>query len=160
NYYAATFANTFMSRKAFLGAPEQVDAGADCVAQIDVSVPKAGRYLALVRYEAAPRFETRFTLRVEQAGVRKLDRVYGGRENVKVWAFNKGLQTEVNWPWGAVENVVWEGHDTFVDLDAGRATLSLIAGHQPEPGARRNVDLVMLTTDLEQVKQRLAKDPY
>ena len=26
NYYAATFANSFLSRKAFLGAPEQCDA--------------------------------------------------------------------------------------------------------------------------------------
>src|SRR5262249_40918924 len=45
NYFCATFANSFLSRKAFLGAPEQCDKS---VATIDVQVPKAGRYLALV----------------------------------------------------------------------------------------------------------------
>src|SRR5687768_11476982 len=45
NYYAATFANTFMSRKAFLGAPEQIKPGADASASITVNVPKPGRYL-------------------------------------------------------------------------------------------------------------------
>jgi len=49
NYYAATFANSFLSRKAFLGADEQ----AEGTATIRVRVPKAGRYLVLVRYEAA-----------------------------------------------------------------------------------------------------------
>ena len=49
NYYAATFANAFLSRKAFLGAPEQCD---DAAASIHLDVEKAGRYLVLVRYEA------------------------------------------------------------------------------------------------------------
>src|SRR5438552_1810131 len=54
NYYAATFANSFLSRKAYLGAPEQCP---NCIAEITVNVPKAGKYLALVRYEACYRFE-------------------------------------------------------------------------------------------------------
>src|SRR5256885_8742658 len=45
NYYAATMANTFLSRKAYLGAPEQCDRAE---ATMDVTVPKAGAYLALV----------------------------------------------------------------------------------------------------------------
>jgi hypothetical protein len=160
NYYAATFGNTFLSRKAFLGAPEQVSGDGEAVASVTVSIPNSGRYLALVRYEAAPRFETRFTLRIEQGGKRRLDRLYGARDNLKVWPFDKRLQKEVTWPWGAVENVVWEGHDAAVDLDAGPATLTLVAARQPEPAAKRNVDLVMLTSDLEQVKERIAKEKY
>ena len=74
NYYAATFANTFLSRKAFLGAPENC---AETVASITVSVPAAGRYLVLVRYEAAYRFETQFKVKVEQGGKTVLDRLYG-----------------------------------------------------------------------------------
>src|SRR4051812_35948168 len=85
NYYAATFANTFLSRKAFLGAPEQI-LGGESAASITVNIPKAGRYLALVRYEAAPRFETRFTLRIAQNSKTKLERGYGARENLKIWA--------------------------------------------------------------------------
>ena len=56
NYYAATFANSFLSRQAFLGAPEQCE---ETVASLKVNIKEAGRYLVLVRYEAAFRFETR-----------------------------------------------------------------------------------------------------
>jgi hypothetical protein len=157
NYYAATFANCFLSRKAFLGAPEQCD---ETIAAVDVEIEQAGRYLVLVRYEAAYRFETQFRVQVEQAGRTVLNRLYGARNNTKIWAFREGLKTEVAWSWGAVENVVWEGHDAFVALRPGRATIRMIAGRQPEPAARRNVDLVMLTTDAEQVKLRIEKENY
>lgn len=157
NYYAATFANSFLSRKAFLGAPENCD---ESTATIRIEVPAAGRYLALVRYEAAYRFETQFRLRIEQGGKRVLDRLYGARDNLKIWAFRQKLQKEVGWSWGAVENIVWEGHDAFVNLKPGVATLTLVAGKQPEPAARRNIDLVMLTTDVEQVKTRIEKENY
>lgn len=157
NYYAATFANSFLSRKAFLGAPEQCE---EAVAAIDVEIESAGRYLVLARYEAAYRFETQFHIQVEQNGRVVFDRLYGARDNLKIWAFRQKLQTEVGWSWGAVENIVWEGHEAFVDLQPGRATIRLIAGRQPEPAARRNVDLVMLTTDVEQVKDRIERENY
>ncbi len=157
NYFCATFANSFLSRKAYLGAPEQCESSS---ASISVQVPKAGRYLALVRYESVYRFETQFRLKVSQGGKDKLDRLYGARDNLKVWAFGQKLQKELAWDWGADENVVWEGHDAFVDLDAGPATLTLTAGKQPTPAARRNVDLVMLTSDVKDVEARIQKEGY
>ncbi len=157
NYYAATFANCFLSRKAFLGAPEQCE---DRAATIQVDIAQAGRYLVLVRYEAVYRFETQFRVQIEQAGRTVFNRLYGARNNLKIWAFREGLKNEVGWSWGAVENVVWEGHDALVNLQPGRATIRLVAGKQPEPAARRNVDLVMLTTDVEQVKMRIDKENY
>jgi hypothetical protein len=157
NYFCATLANTFLSRKGFLGAPEQCDPSA---ASIEVRVPKAGRYLALVRYEAAYRFQTQFTLRVEQNGAKLLERLYGARDNMKIWAFSQKLKSELAWDWGAVENLVWEGHDAAVQLQAGKARLTLSAGRQPEPAARRNVDLVLLTSDEAQVKNRIDKESY
>jgi hypothetical protein len=157
NYYAATFANTFLSRKAFLGAPADCD---ETVATINVDVKEAGKYLALVRYEAAYRFETQFRVKIEQGGTAKLDRLYGARDNVKIWAFSQKLQKEVGWDWGAVENVVWEGHDAYVELQPGIAKISLIAGKQPGPPARRNVDMIMLTRDETQVKERIAKEAH
>lgn len=157
NYYAATFANSFLSRKAYLGAPEQCE---KTVATIDIAVPSAGRYLSLARYEAAYRFETQFRVQVEQNGTLKLDRLYGARDNLKVWAFSEKLKKEVAWPWGAGENVVWEGHDAAVDLDAGRAIVRLIADKQTGNAAQRNVDLVLLTKDAEGVQNRIQKDAY
>ncbi len=157
NYYAATFANCFLSRKGYLGAPEQCGT---TEASILVEIPKSGKYLALIRYEACYRFETQFRLVIEQHGKKKLDRVYGARDNLRIWAFQEKLKKEVAWRWGAGENLVWEGHDAFVDLDAGPAKLRLFAGRQPEPAARRNVDLIMLTSDIEQVKMRIDKENY
>jgi len=157
NYYVGTFANTFLSRKAFLGAPEQCKRS---VAVYRATVPSAGRYLALVRYEAAYRFETRFRLIIEQNGITKLDRLYGARESIKIWPFGKRLTNEVAWDWGASENIVWEGHDVEVDLEAGPAVLTLVAEEQPEPAARRNVDVIILTSDREEVAGRIAKENY
>lgn len=157
NYYAATFANSFLSRRAFLGAPEQCD---ETTAMIRVDVKQAGKYLVLVRYEAAYMFETQFRVRVEQGGRVVFNRLYGARDNLKIWAFNQKLKKEVSWSWGAVENIVWEGHDAFVSLQPGRVKITLTASKQPEPAARRNIDLVMLTTDVEQVKNRIEKEKY
>ena len=157
NYYAATLANTFLSRKAFLGAPEHANAAR---ASLTVQVPRSGRYLALVRYEAAYRFETQFRLVIRQNGRDKLSRLYGARDNQKIWAFGKKLAAEVAWDWGAAENIVWEGHDASIDLDAGPATFTLIADKQTEPAARRNVDVIMLTPDVEDVARRIEKEGY
>lgn len=157
NYYAATFANTFLSRKAFLGAPEECD---ETVATVNVDVKEAGRYLVLVRYEATYRFETQFRVLVEQNGKALLDRLYGARSNLKIWAFRNKLKTELAWPWGAVENVVWEGHDAYAELQPGLAKVTLIAGKQPAPQAKRNVDIVMLTRDEAQIKMRIEKENY
>ena len=104
--------------------------GCRSTATLEVRIPRAGRYLALVRYEAAYRIETQFRLQVEQHGRIALDRLYGARRNLKIWAFHEQLRTELSWSWGAGENIVWEGHDAYVDLDAGTATLTLIADRQ------------------------------
>lgn len=157
NYYAATLANTFLSRKAFLGAPAECE---ETVASIKVDVKEAGRYLTLVRYEAPYRFASEFRVKVEQGGQIKLDRLYGAKDNIKIWPFGYKLKPEVVWSWGPVENMVWEGHDAYVDLKPGLAKITLIAGPQPKPGAKRNVDIVMLTTDEEQVKRRIEKEQY
>src|SRR5688572_17547729 len=77
NYYTATFANTFLSRKAYLGAPAQTDRAE---ARLDVTVPAAGKYLALIRYESVYRHQTRFRLHIVQNDKTKLDRQYGARE--------------------------------------------------------------------------------
>ncbi len=114
----------------------------------------------LVRYEAAYQFETQFRVQVEQNGQFVLNRLYGARDNLKIWAFRQKLKKEVGWSWGAVENIVWEGHDAFANLKPGRATIRLIAAKQPEPAAKRNVDLVMLTTDVAQVQERIEKENY
>lgn len=157
NYFAATFANTFLSRKAFLSAPSQCEKS---IAAINVKINQQGRYLVLVRYEAPYRFETQFKVQIEQNGKIVFDRLYGARENLKIWAFGQKLKKEVAWNWGAVENIVWEGHDAFVELNPGIARIYLIAEKQGLPAANRNIDILMLTQDEQQVKERIEKEGY
>jgi len=157
NYYAATFANSFLSRKGFLGAPEQAD---NAVATIQANIKEAGKYLVLCRYEAAYRFETQFRIEVEQNGRKIFNRRYGARENIKIWAFHQRLKAEHAWSWGASENVVWEGHESFISLEPGLATIRLVAGQQPTPAAKRNVDLIMLTRDTNEVLSRIESEKY
>ncbi|MCM8816395.1 MAG: beta-galactosidase trimerization domain-containing protein [Candidatus Omnitrophica bacterium] len=157
NYYAATFANTFLSRKAFLQAPEQCE---ESIASIIVRIEEPGDYLVLARYEAPYRFETQFRIKIEQDGKVLMDRLYGSRENLKIWAFGQKIKKEVAWSWGAVENIVWEGHDAIVSLKKGLAKISLVAAYQPMPAAKRNVDIIMLTKDQKQVMTRIEKEGY
>lgn len=157
NYYAATFANCFLSRKAFLGASE-TSVGA--TARLKINVQQPGKYLALIRYEAVYRFETRFRLEIYQGEQQIAARSYGARSNLKIWPFGERLKNEVGWSWGAGENVVWEGHDASFDLPAGELELRLITESQPAFAARRNIDLVMLTPHLEAIAERIKTENY
>jgi hypothetical protein len=158
NYFCATFANAFLSRKAFLGAPETLEQPA--VATVRVQVPADGKYLVLARYESVYRFETQFDVSIEQNGRRVFHRRYGARKNPKIWAFHQKIQTEVAWSWGAVENIVWEGHDAAADLKAGEATVTLTAQPQEGDAARRNVDCLLLTPHADDVALRIEKENY
>ena len=119
-----------------------------------------GENLVLVRSEAAYRFETQYRVTVEQNGKAALDRLYGARKNLKIWAFSQKLKTEHAWSWGASENIVWEGHNAYANLKPGIATITLTTGKQPAPAAKRNIDCLLLTTDEEQVKMRIDKERY
>ncbi|MHB0938650.1 MAG: beta-galactosidase trimerization domain-containing protein, partial [Armatimonadota bacterium] len=137
-YDGTTGGGGFHSRKAFLGAPAQCPQTA---AAINVNIREAGHYLVLARYEGVSRYETRFTIKINQGGRTVFYRPYGqGRQ----WVGGRG-------------RILWEGYQAWAELQPGLATITLIAGPQPEPAARRNVDVIMLTRDEAQVKARIAK---
>jgi len=139
NYYdGTTGGGGFLSRKAFLGAPAQCP---ETAASIKVDIREAGKYLVLARYEGVHRSETRFVVKIAQGGKTVFYRTYGiGRQ----WPDGRGRP-------------LWEGYQAWADLQPGLATITLVAGPQPEDAARRNVDVIMLTRDEAQVKQRVAK---
>jgi hypothetical protein len=66
NYYASTFALTFLSRMACLSAPPQVET--EAVAIQEINVPGRGRYRVFARYEQPYDFSVGFTIQVEQGG--------------------------------------------------------------------------------------------
>jgi len=157
NYYAATFANVFLSRQAYLGAPEQ---GAASRAVAEVDIPAADTYLVLVRYEAAYRFQTQFNVSIEQNGQVVFNKTYGALDNPKIWFFTHEPTPQVRFSWSPVENIVWEGHANKVALQPGKARITLSKGQQPEPAARRNVDVVLLTNNETDVLNRIQKEGY
>jgi len=153
NYYAGTFAITFLSRMACLGAPEQIDPGKTAVAEQVVTIPYADAYELLVRYEQPFQFAAEFTVEIEQGGQVVATFPCGRLSDPKIWAFN-GHQRVPMWryEWSGTDNIVWQ-HPGTVKLAAGPATLRLIAAaqmdgdRQREKAARRHVDVICLTND-------------
>ena len=153
NYYASTFAISFLSRMGCLGAPEQLDAGQTAVATQVIELPRAGEFQVMARYEQPHNFSVEFTVEVVQGGKTVYSQVFGRLADPKVWPMNghQRVPMERYW-WGGTDNIVWQQSGT-VKLAKGSATLRLIAGAQMDGtakramAARRNVDVICLTDD-------------
>ncbi len=158
NYFAATFAVSFLSRGRYLGAPEQ---GVASRAVRDIDVPRDGTFEVWARYEQPYDYSVEFDIEIEQGGKNVFQRGYGRRDAPKLWAFGKGFQPQVLWEWGGGDNIVWEGRDAKASLKKGKATLVLKKGPQKgDQAARRNVDLVMLTDDEAGIQKQLKEAKY
>lgn len=152
NYFASTFAITFLSRMGCLGAPEQPP-GKPAIAEQKIDVPVGGEFQVLARYEQPYNFSAEFTVEVEQDGKIVASHVCGRLSDPKIWALNgnQRLPMERYW-WGGTDNLVWQNPGT-VKLKAGAATLRLIAAEQKDGdkprinAGRRNVDVICLTND-------------
>jgi hypothetical protein len=153
NYYASTFAISFLSRMACLGAPEQVEPGHEAVAWQKVDIPSDGDYQVMARYEQPYNFSVEFTVEVEQGGKTVYQQLFGRFQDPKIWALNGHRRVPMErFGWGGTDNIVWQQAST-AKLTKGAATLRLIAGPQMDGGkpramaARRNVDVICLTND-------------
>jgi hypothetical protein len=152
NYFAGTFAITFLSRMACLGAPEQVET--DAIAEQRVDIPQDGEFHVLARYEQPYNFSVAFTIEVEQAGKSVFKQTYGRLTDPKIWAFNGHKRVPMErYGWGGTDNIVWQDKGT-VTLTRGPATIRLSAGPQLDGAkpralaARRHIDVICLTNDL------------
>jgi hypothetical protein len=153
NYYACTFAVTFLSRMACLGAPEQIDEGKKAVAEKVVNIPYADTFELLARYEQPFQFACEFTLEVEQGGKVVAAFACGKLDDPKIWGLNQHKRVAMErYSWSGTDNIVWQNPGS-VKLAAGPATLRLIATAQKdgdrerENAARRHVDVICLTND-------------
>jgi hypothetical protein len=149
-YYAATFSNTFISRQKLLGAPARA---ARARATYTARIPAAGAYRVWSRYENPSRWSVEHTVRIEQGGNVVFERTYGRTSSPKLWPFEQGLKPMAEFSWGSGDNVVWEPAPELVNLRAGPARLTLLAGRQAEEAmprggaAERHIDCLLLTTD-------------
>lgn len=162
NYYASTFAVTFLSRLGCLSAAEQATA----VAEQKIDVPGDGSYFVMARYEQPYNFAVEFTVEVEQAGKVVYKKTYGRLEDPKIWSMNGHKRVPMErYAWGGTDNIVWQHFDA-TPLKKGGATLRLLAGPQLDGGkprvnaARRNVDVLCLTNDVEGMKAQAKVNTY
>jgi hypothetical protein len=158
NYYAATFAISFLSRGRYLSAPEQ---GAPSAAEKEIDVPRDGTFEVWARFEQPYNYAVEFDVEIRQGGQTVFQRGYGRLDAPKLWPFKKGLQPQVLWEWGGTDNIVWEGKDTKAALKKGKATLVLKKGPQKAAqAARRNVDAILLTDDAAGVEKQIKQASY
>jgi hypothetical protein len=153
NYYASTFAISFLSRMACLGAPAQTDPGQEAVASQKVEIPYDGDFQVLTRYEQPFNFSAEFTVEIQQTGKSVYKKMFGRLEDPRYWALNghQRVPMERYW-WGGTDNQVWQQVGS-AKLTKGPATILLRAGTQLDGGkpramaAQRNVDVICLTND-------------
>lgn len=155
NYYASTFAVSFLSRMACLGAPAHIEPGQEAVATQAVQIPYDGDFHVLVRYEQPFNFSAEFTVEIQQGGKTAYKQLFGKVNEPRIWALNghKRVPMERYW-WGGTDNVVWQ-QIASAKLSKGPATIRLVAGPQLDGGkpramaAKRHVDTICLTNDTE-----------
>jgi hypothetical protein len=127
NYFAGTFAITFLSRMACLGAPAQI-AGPDAVATQRIDIPANGEFHVMARYEQPYNFTAEFSVEIDQGGRTVYRQVFGRLEDPKIWAFTGHKRVPMErYGWGGTDNIVWQQKET-ARLSRGPATLRLIAG--------------------------------
>ena len=166
NYFASTFAVTFLSRMACLGAPAQLPPRHEAKARCEIQVPRAGRFLVFARYEQPLDCAVEFTVQIEQGGEAVYRETFGRLDDPKIWAFNNHQRVPMHrYSWGGTDNIVWQQKGS-VGLKPGRATVWLIAGPQldgkrpRERVARRHVDVICLTDDRAGLKVQREKARY
>lgn len=157
NYYASTFALTFLSRMGYLEAPEQVKEGTESVAIQNITVPRDGQFEVLIRYEQPYAFSAEFDFAVVQNGKVVWTEPFGRLDDVKIWGCSGSPEARrIPMPrffWGATDNIVWQQGKTAAKLKAGKAELRLIVRAQKDGKAlrkqvaKRNIDVVVLTDD-------------
>eukprot|EP01045_Picozoa_sp_COSAG04_P002623 COSAG04_NODE_97_length_26459_cov_6.507246_11_plen_1116_part_00 len=169
NYFASTVANVFHSRRAYLHHPAMTDKTTQpTTAAAAFTLPAAGHYSVLIRYEAPFRFEIPFQVAITQRGTTVFSKIFGRRSNPKVWGFTAGrhageyagcgpgLNTECAWPWGATENMVWEvGAGAHLAPGVAEVRLTPVRDSDYCCWGDINIDALMLSPNSTDVAARL-----
>jgi hypothetical protein len=166
NYFASTFAITFLSRMGALSAPPQVEKPA--VAEMNIQLPYSGAFDVFARYEQPFEFSVEFTIQIEQNEEVVFDKKFGKISDERIWALSstpaKRYTPMRRFWWGATDNIAWQKAPNQVELKKGPAVIRLIANKQLcTRAAKRNVDIVMLTNDKKGIQEQKDSDysiPY
>ncbi len=145
NYMVDTIGASHISGGTVLHAPADA-IGARAV--LDTVVQRAGQYHLLTRYEYPFReYHARVGITIEQADRPPAHLEIGAPGATRSWFFGVNDAPWHEFPTG-VEGLVIESSP--LDLVAGPARVTLEVLDGPEPAADRNLDLLLLTTDVEE----------
>lgn len=145
-YANMTFGGPFASRL----RTAMTDAGenaAEATAEIDV--PAAGTYKVWVKYERPPFFNYAFGIKIEPLsgkGAVVFEKTYGLlATDARFFSKKDPRAGGYYWNWGFDHDAA-EGYEAR--LAKGRYRLTLFKAKNPEPGAARSVDSILITSDL------------
>jgi hypothetical protein len=145
NYMVDSIGASHVSGESLLHAP------ADAVgakASLNSTVARAGQHRLLACYEhPAHTHHTRVTVTVEQPGSAATRIELGAPEATRSWFFSLEDAPWHEFPHG-VEGLVIESGLITLAAGPARFTLEVVGGQ--EPAANRNLDFLLLTTDLEE----------
>ena len=142
NYMVDIIGASHISGGMLLSAPASAD-GAQAV--LNAEIPADGAYKIWARYEAPLYYNCIFDISVKQGGKIVFSHEYGRSGALKLWYYGGGFKPWIDWAWGS-EGLVSEGY--IGTLKKGPARLILTAPVEPSPAANRNVDFILLTTDI------------
>jgi len=162
NYMVDAIGASHFSNEQVLHA-ESNAAGA--VAELETTIPAAGRYSVWAQYEAPLGHNVCFEVAIEQAEGQVFRQTYGAGtdegaraaaaaaklpnpEKAKVpsrfWFFTAGFKPWVDWEWGS-EGAIGERYSA--ELKAGKARVILRSAPNAQPAADRNIDFLFLTSE-------------
>ena len=143
NYMVDSIGASHASGEMLLHAPADATGAR---ASLERPIPRDGRYKVWARYEYPFRdYHARISLTIEQPGRASQRVALGEPDATRLWFFDLPDAAWHDLPHG-VEGLVAEA--AFADLAAGPARFTVEAVDGPEPAANRNVDCLLLTTDL------------
>lgn len=145
NYFHCCIGTAYFSGEKLLSAPENCPSSSS---SLTVRIPSAGAYRVWVHFEAPKDYNACFGLRIVQNGKTVLDERMGGADQVKLWPLKWGYQAQVSPYYGGGDNVAWQG--AKVELEEGDATFVLYTTDNPAPAAKRNIDVIFVTSDLSE----------
>ncbi|MCM8810750.1 MAG: hypothetical protein NC917_03780 [Candidatus Omnitrophica bacterium] len=114
------------------------------IAFYDFEVPVTGEYALWVRYESCYGFGSLFKVIIEQDGEKSV-KIFGSKKHEKFFPFGHGLTIQGPWTWHNTD-YVYQG-TTFI-LKKGKARIYLIKDENENPSAKRVIDFVYITNDL------------